>query len=272
MREDRIIALPVRARPEGSDRVSPSGVLAFGLPEMDSHLPGGGLRLDGIHEIMPTDFTARAAAFGFLIALLGRLSRQQAGTIVLCDFQPPTPDRLTLYGPGLMALGLDPGRLIHIRARREVDFFWALEEALSCAHPLAVVGVTGVTGRYDFTESKRLKLRAHRQGKPLFLLRAGREEGATACATRWRVTSLPGQGTRRRGFFLPGLDRPGWRLSLTRASGTSPQAWAVRWDHETLRFHLAAPVAARAPGATGPGPEGRPSVRQGEVRRYANRG
>jgi protein ImuA len=153
-----------------------------------------------------------------------------------------------------MALGLDPGRLIHVQSASETDFFWSLEEALTCSRPLAVIGIAGETSLYDFTESKRLNLRAHRQGKPLFLLRAGETAGATACASRWRIGSLPGArppsqaGQSRRGFFLPPLGDPCWRLSLVRAQGARPQAWPVRWDHETLRFHLAAPLAARTAG------------------------
>ncbi|WP_417624583.1 ImuA family protein [Paremcibacter congregatus] len=202
-----------------------SGGLSFGVPEIDGHLAGGGLRLDAIHEFLPEDFTARAAAYGFLTALIGRLMRQGTGPAIFCDFQRRTADRLLPFGPGLMALGLDPGRLIHVQSASETDFFWSLEEALTCSRPLAVVGIAGETSLYDFTESKRLNLRAQRQGKPLFLLRSGEAAGATACATRWQIGSLPGgrapaqAGQSRRGFFFTSP----WRPLLAAFAGPGPR-------------------------------------------------
>ena len=53
-----------------------------------------------------------AAASGFCAALLGALSRRAAMPVLWV-----TRDR-TLYGPGLAALGLDPARLVIVRARR----------------------------------------------------------------------------------------------------------------------------------------------------------
>jgi hypothetical protein len=47
--------------------------LPFGLSALDSHLPQGGLTCGSLHEIVPED-GATAAAFGFMAALLTRLS------------------------------------------------------------------------------------------------------------------------------------------------------------------------------------------------------
>src|SRR5438094_8124190 len=48
--------------------------LPFGLAALDSHLPNGGLACGALHEIVPTTQAALPAAFGFLVAILARLS------------------------------------------------------------------------------------------------------------------------------------------------------------------------------------------------------
>ena len=46
--------------------------LPFGLAALDSHLPEGGLARGALHEIVPETEGASAAAFGFIVAILGR--------------------------------------------------------------------------------------------------------------------------------------------------------------------------------------------------------
>jgi hypothetical protein len=48
--------------------------LPFGLAAIDSHLPDGGLTCGALHEIVPAAESCIAAAFGFLAAILGRIS------------------------------------------------------------------------------------------------------------------------------------------------------------------------------------------------------
>ena len=49
--------------------------LPFGIAMLDSHLPEGGLAGGALHEIVPATAGESAAAFGFLVAILGRLPR-----------------------------------------------------------------------------------------------------------------------------------------------------------------------------------------------------
>jgi protein ImuA len=51
--------------------------IPFGLPAIDRHLPQGGLSGGALHEIVP-EASATPAAFGFLVALLGRFSSSLA--------------------------------------------------------------------------------------------------------------------------------------------------------------------------------------------------
>src|ERR1700692_2528210 len=49
--------------------------LPFGLAALDACLPAGGLACGALHEIVPETEGASAAAFGFIVAILARLSR-----------------------------------------------------------------------------------------------------------------------------------------------------------------------------------------------------
>ena len=48
--------------------------LPFGLGTINSHLPDGGLTCGALHEIVPQAESCIAAAFGFIAAILGRIS------------------------------------------------------------------------------------------------------------------------------------------------------------------------------------------------------
>jgi len=105
----------------------------------------------------------------------------------------PRPD---LYGPGIAAHGLDPARLVLVRASRDAEILWAMEEGLRAPGIIAVVGEVGVLAA---VVSRRLQLAAERSGIIAFLLRRWRDGGQAAreralpnaAATRWRIAALP---------------------------------------------------------------------------------
>src|SRR6266478_9893982 len=104
------------------------GVLPFGVAAIDRVLPGGGLARGALHEIqgMGGDEEDGALAAAFAAGILGQLTRPPTspsqsltrpdrslsplkggeGLVLWCL---PRPD---LYGPGLAAHGLDPGRVV----------------------------------------------------------------------------------------------------------------------------------------------------------------
>jgi protein ImuA len=61
--------------------------LPFGLGTIDSHLPDGGLACGALHEVVPAAESCIAAAFGFIAAVLARIS-----------FPPPERRRSTTKG------------------------------------------------------------------------------------------------------------------------------------------------------------------------------
>lgn len=216
---------------------------------LDAALPAGGLATDALHEIVPAAAGDFAAGIGFGCCLLAQIARLRPGLAlwVVPDYRGFQEG--ALYPPGLAALGFDPGRLIRIDARKGVDILWALEEGLACSALTAVIGVLPEGERaYDFTTSRRLALRAARQGVTALILRDRAGSGAaTAAETRWSVAPLPGAAS-------GGVGPPSWRLELTKCRKGTPGRWDVEWDHETLSFRLPVPLADRAPaGAYGAG-------------------
>jgi protein ImuA len=242
--------------------------LPFGLAAIDSHLPDGGLACGALHEIVPAAESCIAAAFGFIAAILGRISsppplgraqarpgwgREQRAASPrahpLLFFIAPTyglrPYRShgRLHGHGLNALRLDPGRLILVETAHRKETLWAMEEAVRSAAPAAVVGVIDTL---DLKLSQRLHLAATDAGLPLFLLRPAPTLQSSAAATRWRI----GTATATRDRF--GLvTQPRWHLQLERCRNGRPGQWVVEYDHVAHRFSLAAALAdfSRARGA-----------------------
>ncbi|HWX84448.1 MAG TPA: hypothetical protein VNZ48_12690 [Xanthobacteraceae bacterium] len=68
--------------------------LPFGLAAIDSHLPDGGLVCGALHEVMPQSEGCIAAAFGFIAAILGRISSINNGAACTACSPPPCGEEL----------------------------------------------------------------------------------------------------------------------------------------------------------------------------------
>jgi len=222
------------------------GVLRFGVAAIDRVLPGGGLALGALHEIlgMSGDEEDGALAAAFAAGILGRLTATADGLVLWCL---PRPD---LYGPGLVAHGLDPAHLVLVRAPGDTEIWWAIEEGLRAPGIAAVIGEVGVL---PAVASRRLQLAAERSGITAFLLRRWRDGGQAArernlpnaAVTRWRITALPSQPLRGE----PGVGRPRWRVELLRCRGGEPACWEVEEADATGHVSLAAALADRPAAA-----------------------
>src|ERR1043166_9727915 len=153
-------------------------VLSFGFPDIDSHLPQGGLAFGTVHEFAPSADADLPATFGFMAGLVGCLSGGPPSLVLPTHGVPGRP-----HGHGLNGLGLDPARLILVETAATRESLWAIEEALRSQAPAAVAGFVDAL---DLKTSLRLQLAARESGVPLFLLRP-RVLEASAAATRWRV-------------------------------------------------------------------------------------
>ncbi len=216
--------------------------LVFGLPSIDDAL-GGGLSLGCLHEIVAA-VEGDDAATGFCAALLGRLA---------ADSKPILWIGHELYAPGLLAFGLDPGRLITVDPSRPADRLTAMEEGMRCS---ALAAVLCESDLLDLTAGRRLQLAAEAHGVTGLLLcrqpppSAGQGTGrASAAVTRWRIAAAP-SAARRVGSAQgssggsvggpPLLGRPRWRVELLRCRGGRTGEWLVEWRDETGDFALAA--------------------------------
>ena len=214
----------LRERIRHIEQPASHGVLPFGVAAIDRALPGGGLALGAVHEILGIggDEEDGAAACGFIAGLLARL---RMGPVLWCVKRPD------LYGPGLLAHGLDPARLVIVTAPRDEDILWAIEEGLRAP---GLVAVIGEIGRLPLVAGRRLQLAAERSGITAFLLRRWRnsEEAArererpSAAVTRWRIAALPAREVddlRLRQL----IGQPRWRIELLRCRGGVPAQWGV---------------------------------------------
>ncbi len=244
-RISRLDGTPVAAL---RDRVRPHDVMPFGVDAIDRALPGGGLALGALHEVLAADYRDRPAALGLCTTLAARLMQRRPGPMLWCQ-AGDGGDALQPYAPGLSGLGFDPDRVTFLTAGNEQDMLWAMEEAVSCAAVAGVVGVLDKERHYGFTASRRLSLRAKENGVTLLLARPHRAPettgGSTAVESRWRVAARPSATPTRRRVFLPSLGQPSWQLALIYGRGIKPGQWDIEWDNETVRFALAAELADR---------------------------
>jgi protein ImuA len=198
------------------------GVVSSGFAAIDRDLPGGGLLRGTLHEIMGMggDEEDGALAAAFAAGIVRRLGT--GGTVLWCL------PRADLYGPGLAASGLDPGCLVLVRAARDAEILWAMEEGL---HAPGIAAVIGEVSALPLVASRRLQLAAEGSGVTAFLLRrwrsadvAARERNLpNAAATRWRISILPSVAAGGE----PGVGQPRWRVELLRCRGGEPGSWEV---------------------------------------------
>jgi hypothetical protein len=157
--------------------------------------------------------------------------------------------RPDLYGPGLLAHGLDPTRLVLVVTPRDDEILWAVEEGLRAGPSSGLAAIVGEVGRLPMVAGRRLQLAAERSGVTAFLLRRWRTGAAaaaerarpSAALTRWRVAALPSIDVANQ----PGIGRPRWRVELSRCRGGMPGVWDVEVADATGHVCLSAELADR---------------------------
>lgn len=217
--------------PPGTARPGP---LPIDGGPIDAALPWGGLPRAALHAVRGADDGGAAA--GFCAALLGRLTADGGGA-VWCGRDTG------LYGPGLAAFGLDPARLVVVRARDATEVLWVMEEAL---RGCGVVAVLGETAAVTPTAARRLQLAAETGGAAALLLAGGNAAGADvrSARTRWRVAGAPGAAV----DGLPGLGPPRWKVDLERCRGGAfgaSRSWLVEWQGDGTTGGLAVAAELR---------------------------
>ena len=219
--------------------------ISFGIPGIDRHLPAGGLTRGALHELVGHSHNHMGAVTDFCIAILVRLLKtlpHSRDRLILWCLQDQAMDAGGLYPAGFAPLGLDPARVLAVRAKHDTDVLWVMEEALRCPALAAVVGEVKTA---DLTASRRLQLAAEASGITSLLLRPASDVlGPSAATTRWRLAASP---SNPRGW-AGGLNEPGavcWQATLFRCRGGAPGNWLMEWCDETGDLALAASVRNR---------------------------
>jgi protein ImuA len=227
-----------RMTAHGGNKVA---VLPFGIEAVDGHLPGGGLCLGHLHEIIEAGPASEHAGIAtvFAAGILARLT----GPVLWCL------RGRDLFAPALARIGLHPDRVIYCETWKDRDVLPATEERLRCK---GLAGVVGEATRLSLNTSRRLQLYAGESGVTALVIRrwrhAGDKEHVTepnAAATRWRIAPSPS---------LPGafdeLARQHWHVELLRVRGGEPHSWIL--EACDAQGHLALPAAlAERPAAAG---------------------
>jgi protein ImuA len=224
------------------------GVLAFGHAGVDACL-GGGLALGCLHELTAEGIEAETGtvAAGFAACLLAALLRQIPGTRPVFWIAPRSGGGApALHPPGLLAYGLDPGRVVMVETSNTAATLETMEAVLRAGAASAVVAEAE---RLERTRSRRLQLACLGKGTTGFVLRrhpwgrAGADRDTSMAVTRWRLAPAPSAAA----FREPGPPR--WLVELLHARGGTEGAWIMEAMGGTDAPHALRVVAALADSA-----------------------
>lgn len=219
-----------------------NAVLPFGLPALDSRLPGGGLSLGALHEIAGGGNGALDGAAAALFA--AGIAARTRGKILWCIV------RSDLFAPALAQAGLAADRVIYVEAGDDRTVLACMEEGLRHGGPSVVIAEIA---RLTMTASRRLQLAAEGGGTIGLALRRWRRQTEatdfgqpTAATTRWRVSVLPSTP-----LPVPGVGRPRWLVELIRARAGESADFELEACDDTGRLGVPADLARRQVSAEG---------------------
>jgi len=212
-----------------------AGCLAFGVPEIDIILPGGGLAYGALHEFAGGGAGTINGAAAALCA--AGIAARTKGPIVWCLTRPD------LFFPALTQVGLHPDRVIFVESDKDEDVLVNMEEGLSFGSL-----VVGELVRLPMVSSRRLQLAAERTGTMALAVRRWRRQTEandfgqpTASTTRWRVSVMPSEN-----MPVPGVGRAQWFLELMRVKAGECAEFLVRACDDKGRIDLSPGSADRS--------------------------
>ncbi len=203
-------------------------------------LPGlRALAAGQLHEI-------HAQAHDWAVAMAFALSRLEVGErrpilLVRAPAQASLP--MDPCGAGLLALGIDPARLVMVEAGDGLGLLRAGLEGARCPGLAAALLATwGALPEYTLTASRRLVLAAETSGVPVIVLRGDAEPRASAAHSRWMIRSAV---STRQAANAPGP--PALEVELLRnRGGPAGGRWRLEWDEQYECFREAGAGAATA--------------------------
>ena len=189
----------------------------IGLGAVEDAFPNGIFPRGSVHEFISENREQGAVTCGFIEGLLCRLMEKGGACLWISTSS-------VLFPPAAKAFGVEPDRIVFVVMPREREVLWATEEALKCKG-LAVV--VAELQEMDFVQSRRLQLAVEKSKVTGLVIRHNpRRIGSTACAARWKITSLPSELEEG----LPGVGDPRWEVELLKVRNGNPGSWQVGWS------------------------------------------
>jgi protein ImuA len=234
----------------------------LGHPTADACLRGG-IQKGALHEIYPAAAGDEAAASGFAVALAVRVAAKKRVLWLRPDFAALEGGELSPLG--LLELGIDPTRMLLLRAADAASTLRAALDALSCkALGAIVIEIPGAPKILDLAASRRLVLATAQTGVTAFLLRMMAEPEASAAETRWLIRaarSYPPSGALARatspasgGGKEEDWGSPLFETDLVRNRHGRMGHWVMKWSCDNGFFREA------DPGAVVSAPSDRPAA------------
>lgn len=189
----------------------------IGLGQLENAFPNGVFPKSVVHEFISENREQLAATSGFVGGVLSHLMGKREVCVWISTSR-------TFFPAAAKAFGVEPDRIVFVCMPREREVLWAIEEALKCK---GIAIVIGELQEMDFVQSRRLQLVVEKsRATGLILRNTPRKMGATACAARWHITSLPSAID----DGMPGVGRPRWKVTLLKVRSGQTGTWHLGWD------------------------------------------
>jgi len=178
--------------------------------------PNGQFPTGAVHEFLSSTVEDTAATCGFISGILSSLMQKKGACVWITS-------SLSIFPNALTSFGIAPDKVIFINLKKEKEILWAMEEALKFDGLAAVIAETK---ELNFTASRRLQLAVEQSLVTGFILRCNPKNIInTACVSRWKITSLPGELE----DDMPGVGFPRWNVELLKIRNGKPGAWQVEF-------------------------------------------
>jgi protein ImuA len=251
------------ARIEAYGGATTPGRVALGHADADAALQGG-LARAAIHEVFTDAGRHSAAATGFVAGLAGRLTARRPLLWVRQDFTEIETGALSMSG--WAELGLDPRRLVTVRAAEVDTALRTTADALACdALGAVVLEVWGQARQLDLVASRKLTLAAQASGVTGLLLRVAAEPLASTAETRWIVRAAPSPPPP----LWSAWGAPVFEAQLVRNRHGPVGRWIMEWKCDECLFAkpVSQPTADPQPVAAAPADRPHPAPVRARARR-----
>jgi len=210
----------------------------------------GGLAIGAMHEVF-SEGRQSGTATGFVAGFAGRLTARRPLVWVRQDFSEIESGALSMSG--LSELGLDPRRLVSVRAADVDNALRTAADALACdAVGAVVLEVWGEARQLDLVASRKLTLAAQASGVTCLVLRVAAEPSPSTAETRWIVQAAHSPPTSQLGPAAAwgAWGAPVFDAQLVRNRHGPVGRWIMEWKCDECLFSEPAaypqPVAATA--------------------------